>query len=128
MDEMGEVPEHDGSDSASNSRRGIVHETGNELGGSYKGPEEVTQTGRSSGRTTRRLWGEGMGIGRRAVASVVGRRRGVLELSRKDASTRIHHNSTLATRKQRGGQHRAADVESAETTVARAEGSDGHEV
>jgi hypothetical protein len=37
---MGEVSEHDGSDSASNSRRGSVHETGNELGGSYEGPED----------------------------------------------------------------------------------------
>ena len=114
MDEMGEVSEHDGSDGASKSRRRSVHETGNELGRSYEGPEEATQTGRSNGRTTRRLWGEGMGTGRQAVASLVGRRRGVLELSKKDASSRIHHNSTLTTRKQTGGQHRAADVESAE--------------
>ena len=84
------------------------------MGGSYEGPEEVTQTGRSSGRTTRRLWGEGMGTGRRTVASVVGRRRGILELSKKDASSRIHHNSTLTTREQTRGQHREADVESTE--------------
>ena len=35
----------------------------------------------------------------------------------KDASSRIHHNSTLATRKQTGGQQRTANVESAEASA-----------
>jgi hypothetical protein len=41
----------------------------------------------------------------------------VLELSKKDASSRIHHNSTLATRKQTEGQQRIANVESAEASA-----------
>ena len=67
-----------------------------------------------SGRTTRRLWGEGMGTGRQAVALAVGGRKGVLELIGKDVSSRIHHNSTCARRKQTGGHQRTANVESTE--------------
>jgi hypothetical protein len=63
MDEMGEVSEHDGSNGASKSRRRSVYETGNELVGSYERSEEATQTGGGRWRTTRRLWGEGMGAG-----------------------------------------------------------------